>query len=352
MVQITNVHKWELVKEDFLSKFSLDVLNTCVYPYQGSEDPDVVLGTAFGEDVSLTRVGNDLLASHIDPIIGAIKDIGWLAVHISCNDIATSGIPPRWILVLVIVPSKEDKELLQEIMSDIDRAAKDIGVTIIGGHSGYSSGITRPLVSVTALGTASSRTPVRTSGAQVGDHILVTKGIALEGTAILASDFSDIALREGLQEGDIEEAKGLFQKISVIDEALLLALMGATAMHDVTRGGILETLLEISHLSEVGMEVDYEPIPMPEVVEKFSDAFQFDPLQMISSGTLVATIAEENLEKAQRSLRHRGIPFGDIGKVVEGEGVLLHREGKTTHYTGIQAEKDELARMWETYPRD
>lgn len=335
-----------------MSKFSLDVLNRCVYPYQGSEDPDVILGSSFGEDVSLTRVGNDLLASHVDPIIGAIQDIGWLAVHISCNDIATSGIPPRWILALVLVPGKEDDELLKGIMSDIDRAAKDIGVSIIGGHSGYSSGITRPLVSVTALGTASSRTPVRTSGARVGDHILVTKGIGLEGTAILASDFSDIARKKGLQEEDIEEAKGLYQEISVIDEALLLALMGATAMHDVTRGGILETLLEISRLSGVGMEVHAGRIPLPDPVAKFSEAFQFDPLQMISSGTLVAAVGPENLAKARRSLRNKGIPFGDIGEVIEGKGVYIIKEGEKEHYTGIQAEKDELARMWETYPRD
>ncbi|MFO7943530.1 MAG: AIR synthase family protein [Anaerolineales bacterium] len=335
-----------------MSKFSLDVLNQCVYPYKGSEDPDVILGPSFGEDVSLTRVGNDLLASHVDPIIGAIQDIGWLAVHISCNDIATSGIPPRWILALVLVPGREDDELLEGIMSDIDRAAKDIGVSIIGGHSGYSSGITRPLVSVTALGTASSRTPVRTSGARVGDHILVTKGIALEGTAILASDFSDIARKKGLQEEDIEEAKGFFQEVSVIDEALLLALMGATAMHDVTRGGILETLLEISHLSGVGMEVHSGRIPLPDTVAKFSQAFQFDPLGMISSGTLVAAVGPENLAKAERSLRNKGIPFGDIGEVIEGEGVYIIKEGEKEHHTGIQAEKDELARIWETYPRD
>lgn len=335
-----------------MSKFSLDVLNEKVYPYQGSEDPDVMLGGTFGEDVSLTRVGDDILASHLDPIIGAVDCIGWLAVHIACNDIATSGIPPRWILTLVIVPDVQDEELLGEIMADIDRAAKGLGVSVIGGHSGYSSGITRPLVSVTTLGTASSRTPVLTAGAQPGDHIIVSKGIALEGTAILASDFSDVAQQRGLKEEDIQQAKGLLEQISVVDEALLLSLMGANAMHDVTRGGLLETLLEISHLSGVGMKIDHSRIPIPQIVQKFADAFQFDPLQMISSGTLVATVPPNALQKTKISLRNKQIPFGDVGQVIEGKGVHLYQDDKETHFEDIQAEKDELARMWEKYPRD
>jgi hydrogenase expression/formation protein HypE len=115
------------------------------------------LGAAFGEDVALTRVGGDILISHVDPIVGAIGNIGWLAVHVACNDVATSGAPPRWILVLVLVPTSGDEDLLEQIMRDANRAAKEIGVSIIGGHTGYTSGISRPLVAVTALGSASGR---------------------------------------------------------------------------------------------------------------------------------------------------------------------------------------------------
>lgn len=334
-----------------MSKFSLDVLKKHVYPYQGSEDPDVLLGSSFGEDVSLARVGKDILAAHLDPIIGAVERIGWLAVHIACNDIATSGIPPRWILTLVLVPDAGDEELLGEIMADIDRAAKSLGVTVIGGHSGYSSGITRPLVGVTALGTASSRTPVLTAGARPGDHVLVTKGIALEGTAILASDFSDVALERGLNAEDLATARDLLAEISVMDEALLLSLMGASAMHDVTRGGLLETLLEISHLSEVGMEIYEDRIPLPDIVSKFSDAFQFDPLKMISSGTLAATVPPQDVEKAVQSLENKAILYGDIGRVVAQKGILVHRQEQSVHYQDIRAEEDELARLWKKFPR-
>lgn len=335
-----------------MSKFSLDVLNKYVQPFIKTNDPDVILGSVFGEDVALTRIEDGMLVSHVDPIIGAVKDIGWLAVHVACNDIATSGTPPRWILMLVVVPRKEDEHLLEEIMRDAGRAADEIGVSIIGGHTGYSSNLSRPLVAVTALGTLYNQGPVLTKGSRVGDHIFITKGIALEGTAILANDFSNIAKQMGLNANEITQAKLLMRGISIIPEALLLSQRGATAMHDVTRGGLLETLLEIAKLSGVGIKVDANLIPILPVISRFSKAFKFDPLKMISSGTLVATIPTEHVYEAGRILDDKGIVFADIGQVVEGKGVQINRDGQITLYQEIHCEEDELARMWENFPRD
>jgi hydrogenase expression/formation protein HypE len=334
-----------------MSKFSLDVLQRCVFPFTASDDPDVILGATFGEDVALTRVGGDILVSHLDPIVGAIGNIGWLAVHVACNDIATTGIPPRWILPLVLVPRPEDEGLLQRIMRDADRAAREIGVSIIGGHSGYSANLARPLVAVTALGTAEGRAPLRTRGARVGDQVLVTKGIAIEGTAILAQDFADVALKLGLCENDLAEAGRLMAQVSVVKEALAIAAQGATAMHDVTRGGLLETLLEIASLSDVAIEVDASLLPIPAVVARFATAFQFDPLWMISSGTLAATVPAGRVAGVSRALKESGTPFAFIGEVMEGTGVDVRRNGEIVHYSDIRCEEDELARMWRLYPR-
>jgi hydrogenase expression/formation protein HypE len=334
-----------------MSKFSLDVLEKRVFPFTVTKDPDVILGAVFGEDVALTRIGGDILVSHVDPIVGAISNIGWLAVHVACNDIATSGAPPRWILLLVLVPALEDEDLLEQIMRDADRAAKQFGASIIGGHTGYSSGLSRPLVAVTALGTASGRRLVRTAGAQIGDHVLVTKGIALEGTAILAQDFSDVAQRSGLTQQDLEKAQKLMDEVSIIPEALTLAEHGATAMHDVTRGGLLETLLEMAYLSGLGMEVDSSRLPIRPVVARFAQAFQFDPLRMISSGTLAATVPPDRVADATDALTKMGILSADVGRVIEGAGVRLQGKEETIHYREIQCEEDELARLWALYPR-
>jgi hydrogenase expression/formation protein HypE len=284
--------------------------------------------------------------------VGAIGNIGWLAVHVACNDVATSGAPPRWILLLVLVPTVDDEDLLEQIMRDANRAAKEVGASIIGGHTGYSSGLSRSLVAVSALGTASGRNLVRTSGAQIGDHVLVTKGIALEGTAILAQDFADVAQTSGLSNQDLGEAHHLMGEVSVVPEALAMAEHGATAMHDVTRGGLLETLLEISHLSGVGIEVDASRLPIPPVVARFAQAFQFDPLRMISSGTLATTLPPDRVADVTEALTRMGVRSADVGRVTDGVGVRLLRKGETINYHQIRCEEDELARMWALYPRD
>jgi hydrogenase expression/formation protein HypE len=335
-----------------MSKFSLDVLERRVFPFCQTDDPDVILGASFGQDVALTRVGGDVLVSHVDPIVGAVADIGWLAVHVACNDVAACGIPPRWILLLVLVPNQSDEDLLEQIMRDASRASEEVRACIIGGHSGYSAGLSRPLVAVSALGTASGRQPVLTSGAKVGDQVLVTKGLALEGTAILAQDFADVARGLGLTEEDLVEARSLMAEVSVVPQGLTLADQGASAMHDVTRGGLLETLLEIARLSAVGIEVDASQLPTRPVVSRFARAFRFDPLKMISSGTLAATVPPRRVEDVGRALKQLGTPFAFAGRVMEGAGVRIVQAGHEVHYTEIRCEDDELARMWALYPRE
>jgi hydrogenase expression/formation protein HypE len=335
-----------------MSKFGLDVLRKWVYPFTDTDDPEVIRGAEFGEDVALTRVGGDILASHMDPIVGAMKGISRLAVHVACNDIAASGVPPRWILLLVMLPGPEDAWRLEAIMKDASQAAEEVGASIIGGHTGYSSGITRPLVAATAMGIAGGRHVLGTAGAKPGDHVLVTKGVGLEGTAILASDFADVARKLGLDQEALEDACTLAEKVSVLPEALLLADYGASAMHDVTRGGLVEALLEIAFRSGVGMDVEVDRIPVPVEVLRFTQAFDFDPLRMISSGTLAATVPEAHVKAAMQAVEGVDVRIQDVGRVIEGGGVQLRYEDEVRVFYDPTPEEDELARMWQIYPRE
>jgi hydrogenase expression/formation protein HypE len=333
-----------------MSKFSLETLRECVFPFRGTETgSDVILGPSFGEDVAVTRIGEDLLLSHVDPIVGAVEGIGRLAVHVACNDIACSGIQPRWAQILVLVPGRNDTALVKKIMQDASEAAKEAGVSIIGGHTGYSSGITRPVVAVTAMAPARGRRVIRTGGASEGDHILITGGAGIEGTSILAVDFAEKASELGLTKEEVREGAKLGGKISIIREAVLLADLGATAMHDVTRGGILETLLEMASLSSLELEIREDHIPECPVVGRFAEVFGFDPMGMISSGSLAAAIPPEIVEEALKKLHNMGVPAGDAGVGKKGKGITVHRNSGTIHLTEPRCEDDELARMWELF---
>ncbi len=139
-------------------------------------------------------------------------------------------------------------------------------------------------------------------------------------------------------------------EVSVVQEALLLAEHGVTSMHDVTRGGVLETLLEIALLSKVGISIDASRVPILPIVARFSGAFQFDPLKMISSGTLAATVPPDKMSQVTDSLGKAGVPFADVGRVANGFGVLLLRKNGNVNYRETHCEEDELARMWTLYP--
>jgi hydrogenase expression/formation protein HypE len=195
------------------------------------------------------------------------------------------------------------------------------------------------------------RQPAAQGGGRHGDHVLVTKGIAIEGTAILAQDFADVARGLGLTENDLAEARRLVEQVSIVKESVAIAAHGATAMHDVTRGGLLETLLELASLSGMAIEVDASRLPVPPIVARFAKAFQFDPLWMISSGTLAATVPAGRVAEVSRVLEEMEMPFAFVGEVTVGAGVHVRRKGETVHYSDIRCEEDELARMWRLYPR-
>lgn len=142
-------------------------------------------------------------------------------------------------------------------------------------------------------------------------------------------------------------------EISVVQEALALAKHNVRAMHDVTRGGVLETLLEVAYLSGIGIEVYAYRFPIRSIVSRFAQAFQFDPMRMISSGTLAVAVPEERVDEVSKVTRELRTSFAFIGKVIESTGVrVVGDDRKALHYTEIKREEDELARMWTLYPRD
>ena len=335
-----------------MGKLPFHFLKEYVFKRIGEYDPDVVCGPSLGEDASIIKLDGNVLVAHADPIVGAISHIGWLSVHIACNDIAVRGVKPRWIIPVILLPEKYTERLVDEITSDIDKASKEIGVAVVGGHLGYAVGLKRPLIATTAFGLSSEGSYVMTRTARPGDFVLITKGAGIEGTAIIAFDFQEILKEKGVTDEALNNARRMIEEISVIKESLALFKCGATAMHDATRGGVLEALIEVALSSNLRIDVWENDVPVREETRIFAEKLMFDPLKLISSGTVVATISPERLNEAKRELNRLNIPYAVVGKVSQGEGVVLHRaNGKTEKYLEPKVEEDELARLWERYPR-
>jgi hydrogenase expression/formation protein HypE len=298
-------------------KVPTEVLEKIVFKNLGAKRDDVVLSPSIGEDAAIVQAGNTVLAVSSDPITGAEKWLGWLAVHVSANDVATRGVQPRWFNSIILLPKNSTTELIEKICTQMDKAARQVNVAIIGGHCEVTPGIDHPIVTGCAIGVAEDGKYVSSSGAKIGDQIILTKGTGIEGTAILASDRRPELLKV-FDESFVNKAENFFKQISVVKDAITaFRVGGVSAMHDPTEGGVAGGLHELADAAKVGFQVYEKKILVPEETRRICAHFGVDPLQLISSGSLLVVAEEEKTDEIIGSLSGSGIQASIIGEVTE-----------------------------------
>lgn len=304
-----------------------------VFGRTGVADETVIQGPAYGEDAAAIDPPAGTLVVSSDPISLAASQIGTLGVYVACNDVAVSGADPRWLTVVLMLP---DEELLEAVTEDVDAAAREVGATIVGGHSEYVDALERPLVCLTAMGVAEEFVP--TGGANPGDRLILTKAAGLEGAAVLAADFG-----EDLEVDDdvLERAEGFLEEVSVVPDARVLREY-ATAMHDPTEGGVAAGLSELARASEVRLEVSREAIPVREETRALCEAAEVDPLRIFGSGSVVAAVPDGEVDDALEALADAGLEGAEIGRVCEGEPEL-----RIDDEAIAEPVEDDLYPLWE-----
>jgi len=152
-------------------KLPYEFLQKLVFTKLGIPDKRVLVGPSIGEDAAVIEFGDRVLVMATDPITAATKDIGWLSVHINANDVASCGVKPIWFLCTILLPEGSDESIVEEILSQIDRACKELKIALIGGHTEISAGLNRPIIVGFMIGEAPKDRYVRTGGAKPGDSI-------------------------------------------------------------------------------------------------------------------------------------------------------------------------------------
>lgn len=259
---------------------------------KGRRRTEIVVPAAVGEDATVIDLGGDLCVAAVDPITGATVDSGWLAVHVSCNDVAAHGARPVAVLLTILLPEGSSRTDLINIMAGAEKAAQEVGVEIAGGHTEVTPGLTQPMVTATAIGRTPPQRIIRSSNLQIGDYIWMSKSAGLEGTAIIAAEM-DSKLRARVDAGLLAAARRLSADLSIVPEALAAVDAGVTAMHDVTEGGVLGALWEMATAAQVGLEVFVDQIPIHPATNAICSVLHIDPLKLISSGVLLAAAPAE-----------------------------------------------------------
>jgi len=326
-----------------IGKLDSETLGT-ILDRTGASNPALLTGAAYGEDAAAIDLGDgETLVVSSDPVSLAAEAAGTIGVNVACNDIAAAGADPEFLTNVVFLPD-DDPEVIATLTSQLDDAADDLGVTIVGGHTEYVPALSRPLLSLTAFGRTDHH--VTTGGAAVGDSVLLTKGAAIEATGIIATDFADDLRAAGVDESTIDAAAEFFSEISILDDSRALR-EAATALHDPTEGGVRTGLVELAAAAGVDVVVDRESVPVRPETETVCAAMGVDPLGIFGSGALLATVPPEAVDAARSRLAEAGIEAATIGTIgptpegVDSGALVLDGERITDGGT------DELYPFWE-----
>ena len=294
-------------------KIPPNILKKIVFQSLGADIDDVIVGPAIGEDAAVVKGDARSLVIASDPVTGATKNIGLHAVHVNANDIAATGADPRFFMVTILLREGATEEEIRDISSQIHSACMEVGAAVVGGHTEITPGIDHTIISGTMFGYTDR--PIRTGGASVGDSIILTKGAGIEGTAILAHEHEQ-ELAELFGAPFVARAKRYSSMLSILPEARIVR-QWATALHDPTEGGVAGALNEMAMASGKGFSVLPESVPVFEETTQICNHFECDPLQLISSGSLLATVPSVRTDEALEALSKKGISAARIGEITE-----------------------------------
>jgi len=319
-------------------------LRTYVVP-----DERVIVGPGVGLDATVIDFGERYLIVKTDPVTFATDEIGWYAVNVNANDIACMGGQPRWFLASALLPAgRADANMAEMIFQQLSHACRQLGVSLCGGHTEITYGLDHPIIAGFMLGEVTPAELVRASGAQVGDAILLTKGIAVEGTALIAREKAD-ELRQDYDEAFIHRCQRFLHEpgISVVKEARIVRqLSDVHAMHDPTEGGLATALYELATAAGVGLHIEAEQIPIFPETSVLCRRYGLDPLGLIASGALLATLPASQAPAVIQALEAAGILARVIGTVQPAEhGVRIRRDSVEFPLPAFR--RDEIARLFD-----
>lgn len=319
-----------------VGKLDPTVLDAHVLSRAGAPDERVTLGPAVGEDAAAIDLGADSLVVSSDPISLAAEAAGTLGVPVATNDVAATGAEPAWLTATVFLPDV-DTDRLDTVTAQLDAAASDLGVAIVGGHTEVLEELSRPLLSLTALGRTERVCP--TGGASPGDDLLLTAGAGIEGTAILATDFRDSM--PGVPAETLDRAADFFDEISVLDAARELWPV-ATGLHDPTEGGVLAGAHELGQAAGATVELDRSAVPVRSETRTVCEAMGVDPLRIFGSGALLATVVPDDREATLDALAAVGIDAAVVGRLVAGDPAVDIDGNRQT-----STPRDDIYALWE-----
>ena len=316
-----------------LGKVHPEFFKRVIYPKLGAHDPALIVRPQHGVDFGVIDLGEQVMVLSTDPFYIA-KELGmekaaWFAVHIIASDVAVSGIPPKYLSIDLNLPPEMTEDELERMWTAVDAECKALGIAVVTGHTARYAGCAYPMVGGATMFGVGAKEKLIAPQAQVGDHVVVSKGPAVETTGLMSAYFPKY-LEDAHGAAFVKEAQDVYYQMSTVKDAQVAASVGGvTAMHDATECGVYGGLFEIASHSRVGMNLRIEDIVLQDVIAKTCAVYDIDPYKAISEGTLLATVRPEKAHAVVAALESEGIPASVCGEVTpESEGMHIIENGQ------------------------
>ncbi|MFH2132623.1 MAG: HAD-IA family hydrolase [bacterium] len=312
----------------------------------GDPDPSLLIPPGVGEDTAAVNIMDDeVLILKSDPITFVSEAAARYAVIVNANDVSTSGALPRWFLSTLLFPPGVTPAEITGVMEELRACCREQGVTLCGGHTEITDAVTRPVITGMIAGTVQKSSLIDKRNMLEGDRILMTKGVSVEGTSIMAREFERQLLDRGLSADDLAAGKTFLDQISITGEAAIASRHpSVSAMHDVTEGGVATALEELSQAGGHRFSIAMDRIPVFDLTRRMCHVFQLDPLGLIGSGSLLICCREAGCDRLIRDLAAADIQVTRIGKVLgPGCGILAEAAGHPVTWPVFDA--DEMTRI-------
>ena len=309
------------------------------------DDDRILVGPGLGFDAAAIAVGEDVVVAKTDPITFASERAAFHLVEVNANDLACMGAEPRWLLITSLLPVGVTPADVLTSFAELTEACRLRGVQVIGGHTEIVPGIDRALLIGAMLGVTTPDRLITPGAAQAGDVLMLTKGLAIEGTALLAQERAG-ELRPLVGEDVVRRATRFLHEpgISVVaDCQAALAVEGVTALHDPTEGGLATAIRELAAASQLGARLEGDQIPVLPETDTICNALGLDPLGLLASGSLLLAAAPQHAADIRVAISSAGIPVAEIGVLTEDEAFVVVKNGTEEPLPNFAV--DEIARL-------
>ena len=253
------------------------------------------------DGITLNFSGETVIAH--SPSIGVpLESLGFFAFHYSASNVAARFGKPTYMVTGMYLPLETPEKDLQTIAKSLGDEAKKFGVKIIAGQTATYYGLDIPLITSTCFGTQlrSSIIPKH------GDYVLLVGEIGGEG--VWLNDLS-----QGIQNNEWQSYTPLSALLVFQSES------SVKMMHDISEGGVIGSLYEISESIEMRLDIASKEI----IFHPRADEVVGDVLRAPSYGAFVMIISASGLDMVMEIAQRNGYVCHQIGEIRKGEGLYI-----------------------------